>query len=99
MNWRTEPASTILSRLTAIFSRRQLLAGVSAFAAPVIGSARPSEAVIFQEIPPEASGITWVHDNAVSAAHHPPETLGPGCAFLDYDNGGWMDIFLVNSGP
>ena len=22
-----------------------------------------------------------------------PEALGPGCAFLDYDNDGWMDIF------
>ena len=22
-----------------------------------------------------------------------------GCAFLDYDNDGWMDIYLVNSGP
>jgi hypothetical protein len=28
-----------------------------------------------------------------------PETLGPGCAFLDYDNDGWMDIYFVNSGP
>ena len=27
-----------------------------------------------------------------------PETLGAGCAFLDYDNDGWMDIYLVNSG-
>jgi hypothetical protein len=27
-----------------------------------------------------------------------PETIGPGCAFLDYDNDGWMDIYLVNSG-
>ena len=23
---------------------------------------------------------------------------GAGCAFLDYDNDGWMDIYLVNSG-
>lgn len=28
-----------------------------------------------------------------------PETVGPGCAFLDYDNDGWMDIYLMNSGP
>ena len=28
-----------------------------------------------------------------------PETMGPGCAFLDFDNDGWMDIFQVNSGP
>ncbi|MGH9493581.1 MAG: CRTAC1 family protein [Candidatus Sulfotelmatobacter sp.] len=27
-----------------------------------------------------------------------PESSGPGCAFLDYDNDGWMDIYLVNSG-
>ena len=25
--------------------------------------------------------------------------MGAGCAFLDYDNDGWMDIYLVNSGP
>jgi hypothetical protein len=24
--------------------------------------------------------------------------MGPGVAFLDYDNDGWMDVFLVNSG-
>lgn len=28
-----------------------------------------------------------------------PETMGPGVAFLDYDNDGWMDLYLVNSGP
>ena len=27
-----------------------------------------------------------------------PESTGPGCAFLDYDNDGWQDIFMVNSG-
>jgi hypothetical protein len=27
-----------------------------------------------------------------------PETVGAGCAFFDYDNDGWMDIYLVNSG-
>src|SRR5207248_757509 len=25
-----------------------------------------------------------------------PETMGAGCAFIDYDNDGWQDIFLVN---
>jgi hypothetical protein len=27
-----------------------------------------------------------------------PESTGPGCAFFDYDNDGWLDIYLVNSG-
>jgi hypothetical protein len=54
---------------------------------------------LFVEIPASSSGISWVHDNAMSPNHYLPETLGPGCAFLDFDNDGWMDIFLVNSGP
>jgi hypothetical protein len=53
----------------------------------------------FEEVTPSASGIKWVHDNARSPARLLPESLGPGCAFFDYDNDGWMDIFLVNSGP
>ena len=35
----------------------------------------------------------------MSEKHYLPETLGPGCAFLDYDNDGWMDLYMVNSGP
>jgi len=35
----------------------------------------------------------------MSPERYLPETLGPGCAFLDYDNDGWLDIYLVNSGP
>lgn len=60
---------------------------------------RGSQAPLFEEVDPAASGITWVHDNAISERRHLPETLGPGCAFLDYDNDGWMDLLLVNSGP
>jgi hypothetical protein len=57
-----------------------------------------SSPVTFEEVPPKVSGITWVHDNAASPEHYLPETIGGGCAFLDYDNDGWMDIYLVNSG-
>jgi hypothetical protein len=39
-----------------------------------------------------------MHDAARSAKKYLPESSGPGCAFLDYDNDGWMDIYLVNSG-
>src|SRR5260370_25537522 len=52
----------------------------------------------FLEIPPSASGINWTHSNGRSAEMFLPETTGAGCAFLDYDNDGWMDIYLVNSG-
>ena len=53
---------------------------------------------LFLEAPASKSGITFVHENALSPEHYLPETVGPGCAFLDYDNDGWMDIYLVNSG-
>jgi hypothetical protein len=53
----------------------------------------------FEEIPPSASGISWVHVAGLSPMMNEPETMGAGCAFLDYDNDGWMDIYLVNSGP
>src|SRR5258708_4634292 len=52
----------------------------------------------FEEILPAASGISWVHVSGQSPEMYLPETVGPGCAFLDYDNDGWMDIYLVNSG-
>ncbi|HST50451.1 MAG TPA: VCBS repeat-containing protein, partial [Pyrinomonadaceae bacterium] len=55
--------------------------------------------VTFVEVPSKQSGITWVHDNAHSSERYLPETVGAGCAFFDYDNDGWMDIYLVNSGP
>jgi enediyne biosynthesis protein E4 len=52
----------------------------------------------FEEIPPDLSGIHWVHTAGKSAEKFLPETSGAGCAFLDYDNDGWMDIYFVNSG-
>jgi len=52
----------------------------------------------FELVPPAVSGITWVHHNGRSPEMYLPETVGAGCAFIDYDNDGWMDIYLVNSG-
>ncbi|MGB6945201.1 MAG: CRTAC1 family protein [Bryobacteraceae bacterium] len=42
------------------------------------------------------SGISFRHNNGAFGAKYLPETLGPGCAFLDYDGDGWLDILLVN---
>jgi hypothetical protein len=57
-----------------------------------------SSAYPFVEIPSAASGVSWVHTAGKSVEHYLPETTGAGCAFIDYDNDGWMDIYLVNSG-
>ena len=41
-------------------------------------------------------GIQFHHNNGAYGGKLLPETLGSGCAFLDYDRDGWQDILLVN---
>jgi hypothetical protein len=54
---------------------------------------------VFIEAPASETKITWIHDNGRSEFRHLPETCGGGGLFFDFDNDGWMDIYLVNSGP
>src|SRR5687768_14779180 len=42
------------------------------------------------------AGLQFQHNNGAYGGKLLPETLGSGCAFLDYDNDGWQDILLVN---
>jgi hypothetical protein len=80
-----------------MISRRQFLhSAVGVFAAP---GPQASALPTFEAVPASHSGINWLHDNAMSPQRFLPESLGPGVAFLDYDNDGWMDLYLVNSGP
>jgi enediyne biosynthesis protein E4 len=44
-----------------------------------------------------AAGIHFRHNTGAYGGKLLPETLGSGCAFLDYDADGWQDILLVNS--
>lgn len=43
-----------------------------------------------------SSGIHFDHHSGAFGKKYLPETLGPGCAFLDYDNDGFQDILLVD---
>jgi len=42
------------------------------------------------------AGISFVHNSGAFGKRYLPETMGPGCAFIDYDNDGDPDIVLVN---
>ena len=44
----------------------------------------------------ETSGLNFIHNNGAFGEKYLPETMGSGCAFLDYNGDGWVDIFLVN---
>jgi enediyne biosynthesis protein E4 len=42
------------------------------------------------------AGIKFQHNSGAFGGKFLPETLGSGCAFLDYDRDGWQDILLIN---
>jgi hypothetical protein len=80
---------------------RLLAASSSAAALPRFARPfdKPATPYPFSEVPASASGIDFVHSSGASPQKYLPESTGAGCAFLDYDSDGWMDIYLVNSGP
>jgi enediyne biosynthesis protein E4 len=64
-------------------------------AAPPRRSASPT-AVQFTDVTQEAR-IRFKHTNGASGRLFLPETVGSGCAFLDYNSDGRLDLFFVNS--
>ncbi len=71
-------------------TRRSFLAGAAALAAGSTGLGFRFEDVT------RAAGIDFRHNSGAFGQKYLPETLGSGCAFLDYDSDGWQDILLVN---
>ena len=62
------------------------------------GLALGAAAPLFEEVPSWVSGIAWTHENAMSPNRYLPETMGPGVAFVDYDNDGRIDVLIGNNG-
>jgi len=54
-----------------------------------------AQSIQFRDITAEA-GIHYNHNNGAFGKKYLPETMGPGCAFIDYDGDGWPDIVLIN---
>jgi enediyne biosynthesis protein E4 len=42
------------------------------------------------------AGVQFRHNSGAYGGKLLPETLGAGCAFLDYDGDGWQDVLLIN---
>ena len=83
--------------------RRRAFLGTSA-AAAVGAILPPGRSVRSPDVPPfqlqdvsKSAGIEFKHNSGAYGGKLLPETLGSGCAFLDYDNDGYQDILLVNS--
>jgi len=79
-------AGTIVSLLRAV---------VAAPAPEPFATSTPGGAVHFVDITRQA-GINFIHNNGAFGKRYLPETMGPGCAFIDYDNDGLPDILLIN---
>ncbi|HYL11619.1 MAG TPA: CRTAC1 family protein [Terriglobales bacterium] len=84
-------------------NRRSFLLGLAGLAS---ASALPLD--LFGAPPPSSpgfrlvdvtgqAGIRFQHNSGAYGGKLLPETLGSGCAFLDYDRDGWQDILLINS--
>ena len=82
-------------------NRRSFLRGFAAFAAAL---QIPPETLLASPAAPgfrfvdvtSSASIQFRHNSGAYGGKLLPETLGPGCAFLDYDSDGWQDILLVN---
>ncbi len=77
------------------------MAGIAATGIPLgslwADSPKPSPDPGFRLVDVTGSaGIHFRHNSGAFGGKLLPETLGAGCAFLDYDADGWQDILLVN---
>jgi enediyne biosynthesis protein E4 len=52
--------------------------------------------VIFQDISRQSGLAKWRYEGGSADKSYIVESLGSGVALLDYDNDGWLDIYLVN---
>ena len=73
------------------------LAAASLTRLPAFAAQNPSTSLGFQFTDvTSAAGIRFEHNSGAFGGKFLPETLGSGCAFLDYDGDGWLDILLIN---
>ena len=80
------------------------LAAALALAIPIAGSAAdqrstpaPMPLPTFRDVAASA-GLSFTHVSGASERKFLPEILGSGGLFLDFDDDGWVDVFLVDGG-
>jgi hypothetical protein len=76
-------------------SQLPLLDSLAAQTARSQAAQAPSSGFRFSDVT-EQAGIRFEHNSGAYGGKFLPETLGSGCAFLDYDRDGWQDILLIN---
>ncbi len=85
-------------------ARRAVTVAILGAAAAVVtlgaapGDPPPVDPVVFDEVAAER-GIDFVTHSSRSARRYQPETMVAGVALFDYDDDGWLDLYVVNGAP
>jgi enediyne biosynthesis protein E4 len=87
-------AACAASALVILLAATEITA-VRGAAQKSVTSSASEGATQFEDVT-RAAGIHFVHNNGAFGKKWLPETMGPGVAFLDYDNDGWQDILFAN---
>ena len=88
---RTLPTGLLVASLFAIGAL-----GLGLKPAPTTANPAASTSAVRYVDLTEQAGIHFLHNTGGFGKKFLPETMGSGCAFLDYDNDGYPDILLVN---
>lgn len=88
---------TLGCRFVAVCFALAIIGGSDVHSQKHAGGDAPSMNVRFTDSSVSA-GVGFRQINGVSPEKHLAETIGSGGLFFDYDNDGWIDIFLVDGG-
>lgn len=59
--------------------------------------ASPPQSPVYEDVT-DSVGLDFVHDPGPTDTHFMPQSMGSGCAFLDADGDGLLDIYLLQFG-
>jgi enediyne biosynthesis protein E4 len=81
--------------LPLLFAAGAVVAGCQPKTATPLQPAVATTSVSFKDVAQDA-GITFIHNTGASGKYWMPESMGSGCAWIDYNSDGFPDLYLVN---